>query len=308
MQNLSERMLILNVADAYGLFLQEQKFRGNSPYTLDYYKRSLKIFIDFCTPELDIEDIDIVLFKSYQLYILENREINKISVRTYARAVKVFFRWLYFENYIDIDINRLQLMKANKDVILPLSDNEVSQLLNYFDNDKFLGCRDKTICMIMLDCGLRLGEIVNLQNTDVDLINRYFVINGKGSKQRIVPFGSSVAEQLQHYLDFLSGYPSTSFFLNHRYEPITHNAIKMLFSRIKEKSGLSRVYPHLLRHTFATNFIYRGGNLEVLRVLMGHSTINITQIYIHLASQMHLINDNYNSHLDSLLNEHKKTE
>lgn len=308
MQNLSERMLILNVADAYGLFLQEQKFRGNSPYTLDYYKRSLKIFIDFCTPELDIEDIDIVLFKSYQLYILENREINKISVRTYARAVKVFFRWLYFENYIDIDINRLQLMKANKDVILPLSDNEVSQLLNYFDNDKFLGCRDKTICMIMLDCGLRLGEIVNLQNTDVDLINHYFVINGKGSKQRIVPFGSSVAKQLQHYLDFRAGYASTSFFLNHRYEPITHNAIKMLFSRIKEKSGLSRVYPHLLRHTFATNFIYRGGNLEVLRVLMGHSTINITQIYIHLASQMHLINDNYNSHLDSLLNEHKKTE
>lgn len=301
-------MLTLTVADAYGLFLQEQKFRGNSPYTIDYYKRSLKIFIDFCTPELDIEDIDIILFKSYQLYILENREINKISVRTYARAVKVFFRWLYFENYIDIDINRLQLMKANKDVILPLSDNEVSQLLNYFDNDKFLGCRDKTICMIMLDCGLRLGEIVNLQNTDVDLINRYFVINGKGSKQRVVPFGSSVAEQLQQYLDFRAGCPSTSFFLNHRYEPITNNAIKMLFSRIKKKSGLSRVYPHLLRHTFATNFIYRGGNLEVLRVLMGHSTINITQIYIHLASQMHLINDNYNSHLDILLNEHKKTE
>lgn len=300
-------MLQLTVDEAYNLFVEEQKFRGNSPYTLDYYKCSLKIFIDFCTPDLDIEDIDIVLFKSYQLYILENRKINKISVRTYARAVKVFFRWLYFENYIDIDINRLQLMKANKDVILPLSDNEVSQLLNYFDNDKFLGCRDKTICMIMLDCGLRLGEIVNLQNTDVDLINRYFVINGKGSKQRVVPFGSSVAEQLQHYLDFRASYPSTSFFLNHRYEPITHNAIKMLFSRIKKKSGLSRVYPHLLRHTFATNFIYRGGNLEVLRVLMGHSTINITQIYIHLASQMHLINDNYNSHLDNLLYDKKES-
>ena len=78
---------------------------------------------------MDIEDLDIMIFKSYQLYISEHRNINKISVRTYARAVKVFYRWLYFENYIDIDINRLNLMKANKEVILPLSDIEIKGLL-----------------------------------------------------------------------------------------------------------------------------------------------------------------------------------
>lgn len=74
----------------------------------------------------------------------------------------------------------------------------------------------------------------------------------------------------------------------------------MLFQDLKTKSGITRLYPHLLRHTFATNYIYNGGNLEVLRVLLGHSTISITQIYIHLASQMHIINDKYNSHLDTL--------
>ena len=79
----------------------------------------------------------------------------------------------------------------------------------------------------------------------------------------------------------------------------------MLFARIKKKKGFSRIYPHLLRHTFATNFVYNGGNLEVLRVLMGHSTINITQIYIHLAAQIHLVNDNYNSNLDKLLDNKK---
>ncbi len=73
----------------------------------------------------------------------ESREINKISVRTYARAVKVFYRWLYFENFIDIDINRLNLMKANKDVIVPLSDNEVKQLLNLYSNNSVMGCRNK---------------------------------------------------------------------------------------------------------------------------------------------------------------------
>ena len=92
-----------------------------------------------------------------------------------------------------------------------------------------------------------------------------------------------------------------SLFLTQRKVALTHNSIKMLFARIKKINGLQRVYPHLLRHTFATNFIYQGGNLEVLRVLMGHSTINITQIYIHLAAQKHLLNDSYQSDLDRLL-------
>lgn len=303
-------MLQLTVAKAYEMFMQEQRFRGNSPYTLDYYKRSLKMFLDFCTSELEIDELDIVLFKSYQLYISENRDVNKISVRTYARAVKVFYRWLYFENYIDIDISRLNLMKANKDVILPLSDKEVKLLLSSFDNNSYLSCRDKSICMLMLDCGLRLGEVVNLKINDIDFVNRYLVINGKGSKQRVVPFGSSVSSQLSLYFSYRTSISSssTSVFLTQKYTDITHNTIKMMFSRLKKKKGLSRIYPHLLRHTFATNYVYNGGNLEVLRVLMGHSTINITQIYIHLASQMHLINDNYNSHLDNLLNDHKKTE
>lgn len=300
----------MTVNKAYEMFMQEQQFRGNSTYTLEYYKRSLNMFINFCSVEMDIEDLDIMTFKAYQLYISEHLEINKISVRTYARAVKVFYRWLYFENYIDIDINRLNLMKANKEVILPLSDIEVKQLLMLYNNSSFLSCRNKSIIMLMLDCGLRLGEVVNLQLNDIDSVNHYIVVNGKGSKQRVVPFGLALSEQLVIYFSYRNSISSASnsVFLTQKNTAITHNTIKMLFARIKKKKTFSRVYPHLLRHTFATNYIYNGGNLEVLRVLMGHSTINITQIYIHLAAQMHLINDNYNSHLDTLLNEHKKTE
>ena len=309
MQNLNERMLILTVVEAYEMFMQEQRFRGNSEYTLEYYKRSLNMFINFCSAEMDIEDLDIMTFKSYQLYISEHRDINKISVRTYSRAVKVFYRYLYFENYIDIDINRLNLMKANKEVILPLSDNEVKQLLTLYDNSSFLSCRNRSIIMLMLDCGLRLGEVVNLMLNDIDFVNHYLVINGKGSKQRVVPFGSALSEQLVTYFSYRNSFSSVSnsVFLTQKNTAITHNTIKMLFSRIKKKKVFSRVYPHLLRHTFATNYIYNGGNLEVLRVLMGHSTINITQIYIHLAAQLHLINDNYSSHLDNLLHDKKES-
>lgn len=292
----------MNVLSAYSEFMQEQKFRGNSNYTLDYYKRSLKLFLNFCGNDMDIEDIDVVLFKSYQLYISENLDINRVSVRTYARAVKVFLRWLYFEDYIDIDVNKLLLMKATKDVIIPLSDTEVKELIRYYDNSTYLNCRNKTMLMLMLDCGLRLSEVVNLKISDLDLKNNYLIINGKGSKQRLVPFGILTKKQLVIYMQYrVNLNNNNSLFLNQNLTAITTNTIKMLFARLKKQEKFKRIYPHLLRHTFATNFIYAGGNLEVLRVLMGHSTINITQIYIHLAAQKHLLNDSYQSDLDRLL-------
>lgn len=261
------------------------------------------MFIDYCGSDLDVSDLDVILFKGYQLHLQETKNIKRVSVRTYARAVRVFYRYLYFEDLIDININKLQLMKANTEVILPLSDVEVKQLLNSFDVDSFLGVRDKLICMLMLDCGLRRGEVVKLTNSDIDLLNCTLKINGKGSKQRIVSYGNLTNLYINLYKDLRPDVltsSSDSFFLTIHSEPITHNTIKMLFQDLKTKSGITRLYPHLLRHTFATNYIYNGGNLEVLRVLLGHSTISITQIYIHLASQMHIINDKYNSHLDTL--------
>lgn len=292
----------MTILEAYKLFIQEQMYRGNSNYTLDYYERSLKMFLNFCGNDMDIEDIDVVLFKSYQLYISENLNINRVSVRTYARAVKVFLRWLYFEDYIDIDVNKLLLMKATKDVIIPLTDLEVKGLINYYDNSTYLNCRNKTMLMLMLDCGLRLSEVVNLKISDLDLKNNYLIINGKGSKQRLVPFGISTKKQLVIYMQYrVNLNNNNSMFLNQNLTAITTNTIKMLFARLKKQEKFKRIYPHLLRHTFATNFIYAGGNLEVLRVLMGHSTINITQIYIHLAAQKHLLNDSYQSDLDRLL-------
>lgn len=292
----------MNLSQAYEMFMQEQKFRGNSQETISYYKICLNMFIDYCGSDLDVSDLDVILFKGYQLYLSENKDIKRVSVRTYSRAVRVFYRYLYFEDIIDININKLKLIKADKEVIMPLTDIEVKQLLNSFEPLTFLGERDKLMCMLMLDCGLRRGEVVKLKLSDIDKSKRTMIINGKGSKQRIVPFGKTVKNQLMRYLALRTEKPcySDSLFLTIEREPITANTIKMLFQRLKSSSGISRLYPHLLRHTFATNYIIQGGNLEVLRVLLGHSSISITQIYIHLAAQMQLVNNRFDSHLDTL--------
>ena len=284
------------------MFMEEQHFRGNSSETISYYKITLNMFLDFCGRDIDVDDLDVIMFKSYQLYLSEHKDIKKVSIRTYARAVKVFYRYLYNEDFIDIKVDKLKLIKVNRDVILPLSDTEVRQLLKCFDNS-YLGERDKLICMLMLDCGLRRGEIVNLKLSDIDRVSQTMVINGKGNKQRVVPYGDSVNKQLNQYLYLRSNKlcNSDSLFLTVSRESITSNTIKMLFHKLKDSSGITRLYPHLLRHTFATNYILNGGNLEILRVLLGHSSISITQVYLHLATQMQIVNSKFDSHLDTLI-------
>lgn len=281
------------------MFMQEQRFRGNSSETLSYYKITLNMFMDYCGRDLDIDELDIILFKSYQMYLDSEKDIKRVSVQTYARAVRVLYRYLYFEDLIDIDVNKLKLMKSKRETILPLTDAELTNLISCFNMDYWLDIRDRLICQLMFDCGLRRGEIVNLKVSDISIHKSTMIINGKGSKQRIVPFGLCTKQLICNYISYV---PSGSkyFFINNDGSHITSNTIKKLFARLKKKSGINRLYPHLLRHTFATNYIYNGGNLEVLRVLLGHSSITITQIYLHLATQMHLVNDTFESHLDKM--------
>lgn len=153
----------MNITKAYEMFMNEQKFRGNSSETISYYRICLNMFMDFCGRDLDIDELDIILFKSYQMYLDSEKDIKRVSVRTYARAVRVFYRYLYFEDLLDIDINKLKLMKNKQESILPLTDSELKQLISCFDMNNWLDVRDRLICQLMFDCGLRRGEIVNLK-------------------------------------------------------------------------------------------------------------------------------------------------
>lgn len=148
----------------------------------------------------------------------------------------------------------------------------------------------------MLDCGFRRSDIINLKTEDVK--DGYFILNGKGSKQRIVPYGDIVRELIEEYRRFK--YNREYFFVLEDGQRITANAVKMLFQRLKAKTGIKRLKPHLLRHTFATNYLYSGGNLEMLRLILGHTDISTTQIYLHLAETKRLLQVKHISYLDTL--------
>lgn len=276
-----------------GEFLQEKQSIGLSSESIYYYKRNLNLFIQF----LGNNPIENSTFYNYQLWLSNNHNIKKISIQTYARATKVFLRWLVKNNYIDIDLKKIQLLKAERGVIFPLQNQEISLLLNCFGSD-ILGERNKLICMLMLDCGLRRGEIPKIKKTDIYYDSNSILIHGKGSKERIVTFGSTVIKQMHLYNAKNSENSTEYFFTTIKNTPITKNAIKIMFTKLQKITGLERIYPHLLRHTFATNYLLDGGNLETLRIIMGHNNISTTQKYLHIAEQIKILRQKHISHLD----------
>lgn len=286
----------MKYSQVYQIFLREQIIRRNSTATIEYYKIALGKFFDFAG-DIDLDEINIELYKAYTLYLL-NTNLKSTSVHTYLRAVKAFYNFLINEEFIPDCSRKLKLIKQDRKVIVPLSDDEIKRLLNSF-GDTVLEKRNKCIVMLMLDSGLRLGEVIRL--TVGDVFDNFLVINGKGGKQRVVPLGQISRTLLGEYIShFRLGASSSARLFVSKYEekPLTANAVHCFFEDLKAKTGINRLYPHLLRHTFATLYILDGGDLETLRCILGHSSISITQIYLHLSSNYKLAYKHHRSHID----------
>lgn len=293
----------MTVSNALEMFLIEQKIRNNSSQTISYYRISLDKFIDF-VGDIDVSALDLNLYKKYTLHLLDADNLRSTSVHTYLRAVKAFLNWLIDEGLINDFSNKLKLVKQSKQTIIPLSDTEIQVLLESFNTNTFLGLRNKCICVLMLDCGLRRSECVKLKLGDVLADRHLLLVNGKGAKQRLVPIGDNSLDLLCSYILSYRKFAdkSDSLFVSYYNQlPITTNTIRCLFDDLKKQTGISRLHPHLLRHTFATHYILDGGDLETLRIILGHSTIGITQVYLHLAADYRLAYAKHRSHIDSIL-------
>lgn len=292
----------MTVREAFDNFMFEQRVRNNSPATITFYSSALGSFVDWLTVS-EVEELTISQYKDYIIY-LSSSGIKSTSVNTNMRAVKAFYNFLIDEDLIGDCSRKLKLIKQQKQEIIPLSDDEIGRLLGCFDISDELELRNKCFTLLMLDCGLRRSELCRLKVSDVDLVQKSLLINGKGGKQRLVPMGDLTFRCLESYFHRTaharSGKISAPFFLDRRGNGIDINVIKMVFQDLKERTGIQRLHPHLLRHTFATLYLVDGGNLEMLRCLLGHSSISITQIYLHLSSNYSLIRTQHNSHVDIL--------
>lgn len=161
--------------------------------------------------------------------------------------------------------------------------------------------------MLFLDTGLRLAELTGLRRTDLHLDDGRLKVFGEGQKERIVPIGFRATGSLREYLAN-AGERRDSVFLNNDGSRLTPNTVKMLFGRLRARTGLPKLHPHLLRHTFATRFLMAGGDVFSLQEIVGHTTLEMTRRYVTLANSYVAIQHRRISPMDRWVADHGLAE
>lgn len=270
--------------EAISDYLLEQRVRGNSKATVADYQIKLARFQCFVDFHCEVSDLSVSLCKAYYQYLVDSLD-NSITVQSYIRSLRAFLNWLYQENIISTDIcHKFKLPKARKNYINILTDAEILSIFECFpDGCNSIHLRNRVIISLMLDCGLRLDEVVTASRDNLHLKERYLIVTGKGNKQRAVSFGQTTYRFIRDYLKFTNPRASPLLCCSDG-SALTRSAVKNLFRRLKVQSGVARLHPHLLRHTFATRYLENGGEIHNLKALLGHTTLKQTQQYLHIAS------------------------
>ncbi|MFC2122535.1 tyrosine-type recombinase/integrase [Bacteroidota bacterium] len=293
---------------------------GKSPKTISWYSANLKNFRNYLKNRHlsdSLENIDTKLLREYVLYLMKQTRyenhpytpaktelLSTATIHGYVRTLRAFFNWLIVEGLTQNNpSNALKPPKIVRKVVSTLSDEEIRAILTSFGTSS-TDARNQALFMILLDTGLRIGELVNLKMEDVHMDEGYLKVLGKGKKERIVPIGNNAQKVLQRYLFRFRPKPknpvTSNVFLSISSQPLTENSMKLMFTRLAKRSGVYRLHAHLCRHTFATRFLINGGDVFSLQQILGHSTLEMVRHYVNLASSHIAIQHQRFSPLDRL--------
>lgn len=235
------------------------------------------------------KDIKVDDVKSWILDLTE-RQIGKRSIKRKMSSLKSFYAWMYLQKKVDSDpFEYVHSPKATHALPDFFSEKEIDSLLtaNEKRTDR-LKDRDQALLTLMFASGLRASEVVNLTFNQVDFDNRIMKISGKGNKDRLVPFTNSAKESMLNYINGLRKdllkEDTKYIFLNSKGNRMTVRGLEYILDEIEAKTGLyGKIHPHMLRHSFATKMLNRGADLRTIQELLGHSSIETTSIYTHVA-------------------------
>ena len=273
--------------------------RSISPYTVRNYSGDVQGFLYFLA-ENRIDSLDKVSRSTLRIYLgwLHEKGIVRASINRKASALRSFFRYLRREQLISGEpMATLSAPKMEKRLPTFLTHEEMARLIEAPDASTPQGLRDRALLELLYAAGLRSSEITALDLNDMDLVSLEIRVWGKGSKQRIVLMGIPAAEALNLYLEHarikLQGEKSArAVFLNRFGGRIAQRRIQHIIRKYARQAGLElRVFPHMMRHTFATHLLNGGADLRVVQDLLGHARLSSTQVYTHVS--MNQIRRNY---------------
>jgi len=262
--------------------------KGLAQNTIEAYHHDLKLFIAFLHDHgisgvTAVNTDHIIAFLSQ----LTNRGYATASIYRMLIAIKMFFRFLSREGIIQVNY-ALYLQTPKLWQLIPdvLTNDEVEALLNQPDISTMVGTRDKAILEVLYASGLRVSELCSLDIYSVD--DTSLRVIGKGSKERIVPLGEEALLAIDDYLlRFRGNYDSEkerALFVNKKGKRIDRSGVWKMIKEYGEKAGIKKnIFPHTMRHSFATHLLDNGADLRVIQEMLGHSSISSTDRYTHIS-------------------------
>jgi len=264
-------------------FFEDQRYKGNSPATLRFYQSTLCRFQ---------RDTSITLLEEFseetiRSWLLAHPSVSKATLATYDRCLRVVGRWLFRRGYLPEDpMRRLPKPKAKLGPLATFTQEDVQAMVRVARTGRN-PLRDVALITLLLDTGLRVGEAMNLRLQSVDWVQGWLSVDGK-TGPRIVPFGRKSRMALRRYVD--QGRRAQSPSVQHLFVarggvPMTVQTATQRVTKLARAAGsrATKVGPHTFRHTFAVEFIRAGGDAFTLQRILGHTTLDMTRRYVHLA-------------------------
>ena len=265
--------------------------KGLSKKTIESYSSDLSRHLEFLKQKgvKDIAKADTPLILKHMI-ALRKSGLGSRSCARHLITLRGFYKFLAQEKIIQYDPAKLiDLPKSGLKLPYVLSVSEVNLLLNIPDTDKPLGKRNAAMLELLYAAGLRVSELVNLKFLDVNLEACFVRVFGKGSKERIVPFGLFAKTKMDDYIKnsrplLLKNRISQFMFVARAGRPMTRQGFWKLLKQYAIQAGIKKkITPHSLRHSFASHLLEGGADLRTVQVMLGHVDISSTQIYTHVA-------------------------
>ncbi|MGJ7026108.1 site-specific tyrosine recombinase XerD [Petrimonas sulfuriphila] len=263
--------------------------RGLSSNTIDAYMTDLQKLIDFAeTRNLSFTEMKLQHLEEF-LAELHDNGIKARSVARIISGIKSFFHYLVLDGFIEENPGLLlEAPKIGLKLPVVLSVEEIDCLLDRIDVSTAEGARNYAIIETLYSCGLRVSELTNLRFSDLFFDEGFIRVQGKGSKQRLVPISETAIQKIKNYLlhrnqqRVIKGSEDVVF-LSSRGTAISRVTVFYYIRQYAEAAGISKeISPHVFRHSFATHLLERGANIRVIQEMLGHEKITTTEIYTHM--------------------------
>jgi integrase/recombinase XerC len=277
----------MNHQESFINYLRYEK--RNSSHTVVAYKNDLDQFLQFVNERdvsFELVKTDRKIVREWIVYLMEN-ELSARTVHRKVSTLQAFFKYLMKMEVIDNNpVHDIPLPKIRKKLPFFVEEKNLHHLLDdgFFTSD-FSGVRDKMVISLLYGTGIRLSELLNLKERDVDLAQYQIKVTGKRNKQRIIPFSRSLKPQIDEYLkQKREEFPESgdNLILTDKGEASYNKLIyRIVKSYLTQVTLLEKRSPHILRHTFATHLLNKGADLNAVKELLGHANLGATEIYTH---------------------------